>query len=73
MKKWISVKDRLPEPPRENIVFESVSFIVTDGKHVGVCDYQWGNGCGYPWSTWSSYGDFPRETITHWMKLQEES
>jgi len=71
MRKWISVEDRLPELLKENIVFESVSFIVTDGYYVGTCEYQWGNGCGRPWSKWSPYGDFPRHTITHWMPLPE--
>lgn len=71
MSEWISVEDRLPELPGKNVVYETVSLLVTDGRFVGICDYQWGNGAGTPWSAWSNYGDIPAEFISHWMPKPE--
>ena len=67
MSEWISVNARLPIADREG-EFQSVQVIVTDGKMVGVTDFNAG-GMPKPWSAFDDYGDIPPGEITHWQPL----
>ncbi len=71
MSEWISVKDRLPLSAEGCTKFNQVFVLVTDGKfNISLLSFD----CGYrprPYANWSAYGDFDRETITHWMPLPE--
>ncbi|MDR0212864.1 MAG: hypothetical protein LBJ15_02530 [Comamonas sp.] len=66
--KWQSI-EVLPMEPDANVVFESETYLVTDGCAVATCDFCRGNGAGKPWAGWSMYGGIGAGLITHWMQM----
>ena len=72
MIEWISVDDSLPLSAHDYCAkFNQVFVLVTDGEfNISILSFE-GGPLPKPWVNWSAYGDFERETITHWMPLPE--
>ena len=68
MMEWIPVSQP-PAQPDAGIVYDSTSYLVTDGVRVGLCDFNRGNGAGKPWAEWGQYGCLGPGEITAWMPL----
>lgn len=68
--KWQPV-DILPMQPDESVVYESNTYLATDGHIVETAQFARGNGAGKPWAAWSEYGGIRASTITHWMPLPQ--
>ena len=57
MSEWISVKDRLPEPFKDCLVYDDLGI---------------GGGSWYPIGGWILWGsDEDNAPVTHWMSLPE--
>lgn len=65
--KWISVKDQLPEPNIDILVF---IYIPPKNKMMAVGKYKSDNLIEYPWFCYDN--DFAKDDVTHWMPLPEE-
>lgn len=68
--KWISVKDRLPEPSTEVLVYGQMHYVITHRPSIDIChltdqnpdnnELQWSNEAGIRY-----------KNVTHWMPLPE--
>lgn len=66
--KWIPI-DILPMKPDPDVVYESHTYLATDGHIVSTAEFSRGNGVGHPWAAWSEYSGIRASMITHWMPL----
>lgn len=66
MSKWISVKDRLPEPDTSILAFSPERDEIIICSYVGF-SYKYGED-----GAWMYWGENPPDYITHWMPLPQK-
>ena len=66
---WTYSADSKPSEPNELIIYETTTYLVSDGHTVGTCCWQRGAAFGESWAEWSIYGDIEPDKIIAWMAL----
>lgn len=71
MGEWIKCSERLPMEPDPEVLYETVTCLVSNGVHVGTSSFDRGHNSGTPWACWNNYGDIAPGEIAYWQPLPE--